>query len=205
MKTKNPEDQNQFPNGSKNLVLGRQIVYTQAGLKFLIAGHGLFFGENGKRVEILMKCPFCHTDNDKVVDTRPNDDGSAIRRRRLCCSCDKRFTTFERVETTTVRVVKRDGTRVPFDPQKIRNGVQRSCLKRPITEEQIMTLIAEIENDIEAMNVPEVSTQTIGEMVMKQLRELDQVAYVRFASIYREFKDIQDFAKELQTMLKPRG
>ena len=147
-----------------------------------------------------MKCPFCHEDNDKVIDTRTVEDGSVIRRRRLC-QCNRRFTTYERVEATTVRVVKRDQTRVLFDPQKIRQGIERACWKRPITDRQLADLVAEIAVEIDASYETEVSSREIGRLVMERLRTLDQVAYVRFASVYLEFQDARDFASELQPML----
>ena len=148
-----------------------------------------------------MKCPYCHDDNDKVIDTRAGEEGSVIRRRRLCCRCNRRFTTYERVETTTVRVVKRDEPRVLFDPQKIREGVERACWKRPISTEQLTELVTRIANEIDAKYEVEVPSREIGGIVMEHLRRLDPVAYVRFASVYREFKDIRDFANELRPML----
>ncbi|MCL2118512.1 MAG: transcriptional regulator NrdR [Planctomycetaceae bacterium] len=148
-----------------------------------------------------MKCPFCHDDNDKVVDTRAVEDGMVIRRRRLCCHCKRRFTTHERVETTTVRVVKRDQTRVLFDPLKIRQGVERACWKRPITSEQLTELVTGIASEIDAAYETEVSSREIGRIVMERLRTLDSVAYVRFASVYLEFQDVRDFANELLPML----
>ena len=149
-----------------------------------------------------MKCPFCHLDNDRVVDTRTSDDGYVIRRRRLCCACAKRFTTFERIESTNVRVVKRDGSRVPFDREKLRQGLERACWKRPITNSQISTMIARIEEEIDSAFETEVESKFIGEQAMQMLGELDQVAYVRFASVYRKFQDAHDFAQELGNMLK---
>ena len=149
-----------------------------------------------------MKCPFCHQDNDRVVDTRTSDDGYVIRRRRLCCRCAKRFTTFERIESTSVRVVKRDGSRVPFDREKLRYGLERACWKRSVSDSQISTLIARIEEEIDSAFETEVESQFIGEQAMQLLRELDQVAYVRFASVYRKFQDAHDFAQELGNMLK---
>ena len=148
-----------------------------------------------------MKCPYCHDDNDKVVDTRAGEDGSVIRRRRLCCNCNRRFTTYERVEATTVRVIKRDQTRVLFDPQKIREGIERACWKRQISAEQLTELVAEIASEIDAKYEAEVPSREIGGIVMERLRKLDPVAYVRFASVYLEFKDARDFANELQPML----
>ena len=149
-----------------------------------------------------MKCPFCHQDNDRVVDTRTSDDGYIIRRRRLCCACAKRFTTFERVESTSVRAVKRDGSRVPFDREKLRRGLEQACWKRPVTDSQISTLIARVEEEIDSAFETEVDSKFIGEQAMQLLRELDQIAYVRFASVYRKFQDAYDFAQELGNMLK---
>ena len=148
-----------------------------------------------------MKCPFCRHDNDRVVDTRAGEDGYVVRRRRLCCRCEKRFTTYERIETISVHVRKRDGTRIPFDRDKIRRGLERACWKRPISDAQISSLLAEVENEIDQLFMPEVESRFIGEIVMKLLRQLDQVAYVRFASVYLHFKDAQDFADELRPML----
>jgi len=148
-----------------------------------------------------MKCPFCHDDNDKVIDTRTVEDGTVIRRRRLCCRCNRRFNTYERVEATTIRVVKRDQTRVLFDPQKIRQGVERACWKRPISDAQLTEFVAGIVGEIDAAYDAEVSSREIGLLVMERLRNLDQVAYVRFASVYLEFQNARDFAWELQPML----
>ena len=148
-----------------------------------------------------MKCPYCRHDYDRVVDTRTGEEGYVVRRRRLCCECNKRFTTYERVESISVHVRKRDGTRVPFDRDKLRSGLERACWKRPISDAQISTLLAEVESEIDQLFQPEVESRFIGEIVMKLLRELDQVAYVRFASVYLHFKDAQDFANELRPML----
>ncbi len=148
-----------------------------------------------------MRCPYCHEDNDKVVDTRAGEDGFMIRRRRHCLGCGKRFTTYERIETTIVRVVKRDGARVPFDRGRLKEGLERACWKRPISDSQIETLIAKVENEIESNFESEVASRFIGEQIMQHLRELDQVAYVRFASVYRKFQDARDFVNEAQPML----
>jgi transcriptional repressor NrdR len=134
-----------------------------------------------------MKCPFCHADNDKVIDSRASEDGAATRRRRRCNACKRRYTTYERVERTTVRVVKKDGARVPFDRVRLKQGLEKACWKRPISDADLESVVTEVEN--------------LGEIVMEQLRELDQVAYVRFASVYREFKDARDFVDELRPML----
>ena len=148
-----------------------------------------------------MKCPYCRHDNDRVVDTRTGEEGYAVRRRRLCCECNKRFTTYERVESISVHVRKRDGTRVPFDREKLRRGLERACWKRPISDAQISSLLAEVESEIDQLFTTEVESRFIGEIVMRLLRDLDQVAYVRFASVYLHFKDAQDFANELRPML----
>ena len=148
-----------------------------------------------------MKCPYCRHDNDRVVDTRTGEEGYAVRRRRLCCECNKRFTTYERVESISVHVRKRDGTRVPFDREKLRRGLERACWKRPISDAQISSLLAEVESEIDQLFATEVESRFIGEIVMRLLRDLDQVAYVRFASVYLHFKDAQDFANELRPML----
>lgn len=147
-----------------------------------------------------MKCPFCHADNDRVTDSRATEDGAAIRRRRECLKCEKRFTTYERVERTTVKVVKKDGSRVPFDRDRLKLGLEKACWKRPVSEAQLEEVISAVENDIEANFDNEVESRYIGELVMKHLRALDQVAYVRFASVYRQFKDVHDFVDELRAM-----
>ncbi|MHB8903477.1 MAG: transcriptional regulator NrdR [Thermoguttaceae bacterium] len=148
-----------------------------------------------------MKCPFCSADNDKVVDSRASEDGAATRRRRQCNACKRRYTTYERVERTTIRVVKKDGTRVPFDRLRLKAGLEKACWKRPISDSDIEAVITEVENCVEANCESEVESRYLGEIVMDQLRELDQVAYVRFASVYREFKDARDFVDELRPML----
>lgn len=148
-----------------------------------------------------MRCPYCHEDNDRVIDTRTGEDGFMIRRRRHCLQCGKRFTTYERVETVAFRVIKRDGTRIPFDRDKLREGLERACWKRPVSDAQLAVLIQQVESDMEANFDSEVESRFIGERVMQLLRELDEVAYVRFASVYRKFKDARDFANELQPML----
>jgi len=149
-----------------------------------------------------MKCPFCGCDNDRVTDTRGSGDGFAVRRRRECLSCRRRYTTTERVETLSMKVVKKDGVREPFDREKIRRGLQKACWKRPVSDEQIEDIISSVENDIYSQFDGEVPSPLLGEIVIDYLRELDQVAYVRFASVYRQFKDVRDFVEELQPMLK---
>ena len=147
-----------------------------------------------------MKCRFCHHDETKVIDSRGNDE-FVIRRRRQCLACDRRFTTYERIEESPLKVVKKDGSRIPFDREKIRSGIEKACYKRPISPDQIERLIADVELDIQANFDREVPSRHIGETVMDALRQLDQVAYVRFASVYREFQDVNDFVEELQPML----
>ena len=147
-----------------------------------------------------MRCPFCHEDNDKVGDTRHSVDGLVVRRRRTCLACGKKFTTYERVETTQIRVIKRDGSRVPFDRERLRQGLERACSKRHIDDLQIEALITQVEQDIGAAFDTEVESRFIGERVMHYIGKLDQVAYVRFASVYRQFKDADDFVRELQRM-----
>ena len=149
-----------------------------------------------------MKCPYCQQENDRVVDTRTSDDGYVIRRRRVCSGCNKRFTTHERVESTAVKVIKRDGIRVPFDREKMRQGLERACWKRPISDAQISIIITQVEENIEAMNSAEIESKFIGERMMHYLRDLDQVAYIRFASVYLHFKDVHDFAQEIDKMIQ---
>jgi transcriptional repressor NrdR len=148
-----------------------------------------------------MKCPFCRTDNDRVIDSRASEDRFSIRRRRECLSCKRRYTTYERLEEMNVKVIKKDGEREPFSRRKISEGLAKACWKRPITEEQIQSLISDVESEIYANFDSEVDSRELGELVMKHLGRLDQVAFVRFASVYREFKDVQDFVDELQPMM----
>lgn len=148
-----------------------------------------------------MRCPFCNAKEDKVVDSRTTKDGSAIRRRRECLKCGKRYTTYERVEHVALMVVKKDGRREPFDPQKIKAGVLKACEKRPIGMEQIDRFVEEIEQALMGSVDKEVSSEKIGALVMKKLRNLDEVAYVRFASVYRQFRDINEFMEELRRLL----
>ena len=152
-----------------------------------------------------MKCPFCRNDKDRVVDSRSAEDASVIRRRRECLECGKRYTTYERVEDIPLRVVKKDGSRVPFDRTKILIGLHKACEKRPIPAETLDGIVLEIENEINERGEKEISSKAIGELVMKKLRALDQVAYVRFASVYREFKDPGQFLEELRPLLEKGG
>lgn len=148
-----------------------------------------------------MKCPFCHLDNDRVIDSRASEDGFAIRRRRECLDCHGRYTTYERVEGTGIKVIKKDGSRVPFDRTKIKQGLERACWKRPVSDAQLEAIVTAVENDVEAEYDVEVESHAIGELVMRRLRDLDQVAYVRFASVYRRFQHVHDFVDELKPML----
>ncbi len=148
-----------------------------------------------------MKCPFCRADNDRVIDSRASQDGYSIRRRRECLACRRRYTTYERIEELSIKVVKKDGVRVPFDREKISQGLEKACWKRPVSDEQIETIVAAVENEVHAHFDTEVESRYLGELVMQHLRTLDQVAYVRFASVYREFQDVHDFVEELEPML----
>lgn len=152
-----------------------------------------------------MKCPACQCDNDRVIDTRASDDAFAIRRRRECLACKRRYTTYERVEGTTVKIVKKDGVREPFDRGKIKRGLEKACWKRPISDAQLEAVIGAVENELEANFEAEVESRQVGELVMQHLRQLDQVAYVRFASVYRQFEDLHDFVSELRPMLDEHG
>ena len=149
-----------------------------------------------------MKCPFCNQDNTRVVDSRPVDDNTAIRRRRKCDACGKRFTTYEKVETIPLIVIKKDQNREQFDRSKIEAGVLRACHKRPVSAEQIHKLVDEVETEIFNLEEREIPSSVIGEIVMDKLKDLEAVAYVRFASVYREFKDVNTFMDELKKILK---
>lgn len=149
-----------------------------------------------------VRCPYCKQDNDRVIDSRSSADGYSIRRRRECLDCARRFTTYERMEETPLRVVKKDGSRVPFDRARILQGMLKACEKRPVALEQLEEITARIERQLAEMFDREVSSKYIGQLVMDELRRLDQVAYVRFASVYREFKDIAQFLEELKPMLE---
>jgi transcriptional repressor NrdR len=148
-----------------------------------------------------MKCPFCGYADSKVIDSRPAEDGTTIRRRRECLECQKRFTTYEIIERMPLVVIKRDGSRESFDKVKIINGVIRACEKRPVTMTQIENLANDIELELRGRLESEVKSEVIGEMVMARLKDLDEVAYVRFASVYRSFKDINTFMEELTKLL----
>ncbi len=148
-----------------------------------------------------MKCPFCSSDNTRVIDSRPADDNNSIRRRRLCDECGKRFTTYEKVETIPLIVIKKDNTREQYDRAKIEAGVLRACYKRPISVDKINQLIDDVETEIFNLEAKEIPSTVIGEAVMDKLKDLEAVAYVRFASVYREFKDVNTFMNELKKIL----
>ena len=148
-----------------------------------------------------MKCPFCNQDNTRVVDSRPADDNNSIRRRRLCDECGKRFTTYEKVETIPLIVIKKDQTREQYDRSKIEAGVMRACYKRPIPIQKIKEMIDAVEMEIFNREEKEIESKVIGEIVMDKLKDLEAVAYVRFASVYREFKDVNTFMDELKKIL----
>lgn len=148
-----------------------------------------------------MKCPFCGSDNTRVIDSRPADDNSSIRRRRMCDECGKRFTTYEKVETIPLIVIKKDDNREQYDRSKIEAGVLRACHKRPVSAAQITRLVDEVETEVFSREDKEISSTEIGEYVMDRIRDIDAVAYVRFASVYREFKDVGTFMNELKKML----
>ncbi len=148
-----------------------------------------------------MRCPFCRTDNDKVIDSRASQDGYAIRRRRECLNCKRRYTTYEKIEEAQIRVVKKDGVREPFDRDKIKRGLEKACWKRPVADQQIEQVVSAIENEVYSTCDSEIDSRVLGEVVMRHLRQLDQVAFVRFASVYRQFQDVRDFVEELEPML----
>ena len=148
-----------------------------------------------------MKCPYCGNPDTRVIDSRPAEDGSCIRRRRSCDICGKRFTTYEKVETIPLIIIKKDDNREPYDRSKIERGIVRSCHKRPVSYDQIVSTVEEIEAEIFNKEEKEISSNEIGEIVMDKIKELDQVAYVRFASVYREFKDVNTFMDELKKFL----
>ena len=145
-----------------------------------------------------MKCPFCGHENTRVIDSRPAEENNSIRRRRVCDECGKRFTTYEKVETIPLIIIKKDNNREQYDRAKIESGVLRACHKRPVSATQITQLVDEVENEISTLEDKEIPSRIIGEIVMKKLKNLDAVAYVRFASVYREFKDVDSFMDELK-------
>ena len=149
-----------------------------------------------------MKCPFCNHENTRVIDSRPAEDNNAIRRRRACDECNKRFTTYEKIETIPLIIIKKDNNREAYDRSKVEAGVLRACHKRPVSIDNISELVDAVENEIFNMENKEIPSQIIGELVMNKLKDLDAVAYVRFASVYREFKDINTFMDELKKVLE---
>lgn len=148
-----------------------------------------------------MKCPFCGHENTRVIDSRPAEENNSIRRRRVCDECDKRFTTYEKVETIPLIIIKKDNNRETYDRAKIEAGILRACHKRPVSANQINRLVEEVETQIFNMEEKEISSSKIGELVMSKLKDMDAVAYVRFASVYREFKDVNTFMDELKKVL----
>lgn len=148
-----------------------------------------------------MKCPFCSNQNTRVIDSRPADDNASIRRRRLCDECGKRFTTYEKVETIPLFIIKKDNNREQYDRHKLEDGVLRACHKRPVSAMQISKLIDEVETEIFNLEEKEIPSKIIGEKLMEKLKGIDHVAYIRFASVYREFKDVNTFMNELKKVL----
>lgn len=149
-----------------------------------------------------MRCPYCNKDEDKVVDSRSSSEDRVIRRRRECLNCERRFTTYERVEDVSIMVIKKDGRREPFSRENLLSGLLKACEKRPVSMEDLEKLVDKIERNVHKYFDKEVKSDQIGEMVMKELKKMDEVAYVRFASVYRHFKDINQFMKEVREMLK---
>ena len=151
-----------------------------------------------------MKCPGCGVDNDRVIDSRAVREGSAVRRRRECLGCGERFTTYEAVETRPLLVIKKDGRRVPYDRARVVTGITKACEKRPVSLERVEAMADAVEREIGGSLAREVPSQTIGRLVMEQLRAVDEVAYVRFASVYRSFRDVEEFMRELRGLLAGR-
>ena len=152
-----------------------------------------------------MKCPYCDFDTSKVVDSRPIEEGNSIRRRRECENCKKRFTTYEKIEQVNVMVVKKDGAREFFDREKILKGIIRSCEKRPISIKQMENIVTDIEKEIVNMMQREISSEEIGNLDMDKLKDIDEVSYVRFASVYRQFKDVNSFLDELKNIIEEKS
>ena len=151
-----------------------------------------------------MKCPFCNHENTRVIDSRPAEENNSIRRRRVCDECGKRFTTYEKVETIPLIIIKKDNNREAYDRAKIESGVLRACHKRPVSATQITNLIDEVETEIFNLEEKEIPSDIVGEILMRKLKALDEVAYVRFASVYREFKDLNTFMDELKNVMASR-
>lgn len=152
-----------------------------------------------------MKCPYCGNEEDKVIDSRPVEEGKAIRRRRECSACERRFTTYEYVERTAISVVKRDGRREPFDRDKLIGGIALACRKRPVSRDEIEKIVSSIETAIADEYKTEIPSTELGERVLEKLADLDEVSYVRFASVYRQFDDVDQFSKELRRLKKERN
>ncbi len=152
-----------------------------------------------------MRCPYCKEDDDRVVNSRPTADGTCVKRRRECNACGRRYTTYERIEESVLRVVKKDGGREDFSHKKLLDGLLKACYKRPVPVERLQQLVDEVEREVHQNYEGEVPSSQLGELVTRKLRELDQVAYIRFASVYREFKDVTDFVEEADLMLKDGG
>lgn len=150
-----------------------------------------------------MRCPFCKADNNRVVDSRASADGFAIRRRRECAACGRRFTTYERIEESPIRVVKKDGSREPFERRKILMGLMKACEKRPVSMDTLEGIVTRVDHTVTDQFEREVPSNFIGRLCMRELRKVDQVAYVRFASVYRDFKDVAEFVDEIKPLLKP--
>ena len=151
-----------------------------------------------------MKCPFCSSENTRVIDSRPADDNNSIRRRRLCDECGKRFTTYEKVETIPLIVIKKDNSREPFDRQKLLNAMLRACAKRPVSYEALERAVSSIEQTLMSTYDREVTSVRIGELTMQELKKIDEVAYVRFASVYQQFADVESFFNELKKLMGDR-
>lgn len=151
-----------------------------------------------------MRCPFCENPDTKVIDSRPTEEGHAIRRRRGCEKCGKRFTTYEKVEESIIMIIKKDGRREAFDRNKVMNGIIKACEKRPVSMAEIERVVGEIERGLNNLMEKEVDSTFIGELIMEQLKKLDEVAYVRFASVYRQFTDVNTFIKEIEKLMKTK-
>lgn len=152
-----------------------------------------------------MRCPYCESPDTKVIDSRPTEEGHAIRRRRGCEKCGKRFTTYEKVEESIIMIIKKDGRREAFDRNKVMNGIIRACEKRPVPMAEIERIVAEIERGLNNLMEKEVESTFIGELIMEELKKLDEVAYVRFASVYRQFTDVNTFIKEIEKLMTNKG
>jgi transcriptional repressor NrdR len=152
-----------------------------------------------------MQCPYCHEDDDRVVNSRPSTDGTYVKRRRECNNCGRRYTTYERVEMSVLRIIKKDGSREDFSRSKLRAGLDKACYKRPIPSDMISDLVDRVERELHRRFEGEVPSHAVGELVMQQLSELDHVAYIRFASVYRAFTDVADFVEEADTVLRSKG